>query len=1032
MEFRFFGPARISAEQVVHPRPGTESTLLAMLAFSAPHPVTSERIAEGLWGDRLPARSRQSLASYVTRTRQALERAGLDRALLEFRAGAYRLRIAPESVDWNRFTGLQHRARALNTAGDDEAALTALEEALTLWEQDPLPDAVGPWASSLRDSMLHMHQSALADWARTLLRLGRPQNGLTLLLDATTRYPLNEDLADAKMRFLLALRRPADALACYESLRQRLADELGADPSPALQKLHTTILQGRHEAAAGSPEPRSSAEPRGPIRDNLPRDIVDFSVREEETGLIREAADTAARRGATGLCVISGIAGTGKSVLGVHAAHMLKGGYSHRLYLDLRGRDERHRPLTAGRALSELLTLLDVPVERVPSSAERRSALWRDRTSDIRLLLVLDNAESARQVAPLLPSGSECMVIVTGQRRMSDLDGAQHLVLEPLDNGRAVELLGIVSGKEDDPGFAECASEIADACGGLPLALRLAGARLHGSPSWTAQDLLSTLRANAPTEHLRLGKRSVRTAFELALRSLPEDAHRALMVLGAYPARVLDRRCAKKMLGGDDHQADSALDELIDSHLVTEIGPDALSQHSLIADFVRNRTRTALPPDEVRAALLRLLDAIVERCAWAARQFAPHPGSDPAGGAKDPKAAVSWLRRHPVLDLAGFAARNGYPGHAVRLARLLAEYLDIHGPWDRAVELHETAVRLTGGSEAGREHASALTDLARARMRVGELDPALETAGQARELWASLGDARGTARAEDLCGMIHAIAGDLVSAEQYHRASAKRYDGVGDQGGMAIALSNLASDLQIQGRLDLSAQEYRRALKILDRLNYRSAATTRANYAGTLLQLGYHREAQELCDRALDELQEQDNQRHVAHVLANLGEIAAHRLDHGRALVLLTRALAHQKKVGERWAQCSTLTNIARQHIALGDVREALAALEASGRLAPMFGTPATQVEILVGRADVAELQGQSTEAARLLEQARAHAKASGLSRWYAHSSARLANVEDDRERSEAARARLAEAKQTFAELRTPEESTIDALYDAI
>ncbi|GAB3472977.1 AfsR/SARP family transcriptional regulator [Nocardiopsis coralliicola] len=1029
MEFSVIGAARIRAERDASPRPGAETAVFARLVLAAPHAVSVDTLTEGLWGDAAPRQSRQNLAAYVTRVRRALERAGLDRTLLEFRAQHYALRIPPEKVDWNRFRTLQRTAIALSTQGDHAGAYGAATEALDAWQDDPVPDGSGPWVEGVRVTMRSAHQSTLAQWARAALECGWEADALDRLSSAVTQYPCNEELVEALMRALLATGRSADALTAYAQLRQRLADELGTDPPATLRGLHRRILRGEE----GPAHPVDSPPGRRPIRDNLPRDIGDFSARREETAKVVRDARSESRQDATAVHVISGISGTGKSTLAVHAAHQLKDGYGYRLYLDLCGGDARLHPISAEEALAELLGLLgvDVSPEHTPRTVGHWSALWRDLTREVSLLVVLDNAASAEQILPLLPAGPDCLVIVTSQRRMSDLDGATHTALETLPPERAMEMLTAVSGGRDDPEFRDCAPGIVDICDGLPLALRLAGGRLSGPTAWAPHDYLDHLRSQPAYEGLRLGRRSVRATFGLTLEALPRRASRALFLLGLFPAPTMDRWAAHALIGTDDRFSDEVLHELTDSSLLTETAPESFSQHSMVGNFVRGRLDEELTPQVRQTAIRRMLEAALDRCSRAVRRLSLHPEDDAAADPLqhgEPKGkSLEWLRRQPLIGLVDYAAQHGFAYHAARLAHLLADYLDLYGPWDRAVELHWTALRL---AREGELHAYGLSHLSRALLRTGALERALGTAEEARAAWERLGDRRRAARALDLSGVAAAHSGNLRDAEQRHRAAVDGYRAAGDRRGEAVAHRHVADALYQQGKLNAAAQVYSVALATAEEVFPEAAAIVRSNYAGVLHDMGYHREARAVVEEVLAYLVRTGDHRRAGAVLGNSGRIAARRGDHSRALIVLTEALRLQKAANDRWAQSGTWCTIGTQHLALGRVEEALAAFDECDRI-EAFSTSSTRVNVLMGRAEAALHAGRPAEASGHLLRARGIAKQGGLIRDQAAAAARLGVVESERNHDRAARSRLSEAQRLYAELNAPEESAVSALLEA-
>ena len=161
------------------------------------------------------------------------------------------------------------------------------------------------------------------------------------------------------------------------------------------------------------------------VRYSLPPDTSAFTGREEELDRITAVVKRGATAGGVvAICPIGGMPGVGKTALAVHAAHLLRHQFPDRqLFVDLHAHTPGHDPVTPQAALAGLLTATGVDAPP-PPRPDGRAALWRDRMAGQRVLLVLDNAASSAQVAPLLPGGDSCLVLVTSRRHLGDLPGA--------------------------------------------------------------------------------------------------------------------------------------------------------------------------------------------------------------------------------------------------------------------------------------------------------------------------------------------------------------------------------------------------------------------------------------------------------------------------------------------------------------------------------------------------------------------------------------------------------------------------------
>jgi hypothetical protein len=161
--------------------------------------------------------------------------------------------------------------------------------------------------------------------------------------------------------------------------------------------------------------------------------------------------------------------------------------------VDLHGATAGLQPLQPPEVLGRFLHALGTDPAAVPTQQEEASAAFRSRVAGRRLLVVLDNAADAAQVAPLLPASPGYGVLVTSRRVLVALDGARHLPLDVLPAAEALELLGRLAGHGRIAGEPEAAVEVAHLCGWLPLALRIAGARLAARPGWPMRALAERL-----------------------------------------------------------------------------------------------------------------------------------------------------------------------------------------------------------------------------------------------------------------------------------------------------------------------------------------------------------------------------------------------------------------------------------------------------------------------------------------------------------------------------------------------------------
>ncbi|MFF2040325.1 BTAD domain-containing putative transcriptional regulator [Kitasatospora sp. NPDC058170] len=713
--------------------------VLALLALRLGRVVAVERFFELLWGEEPPARARAALQGHIAALRKVLADTPFD---LCTRAPGYLLTGPPEQVDGLRFETLAalaaEHADHPGRAGDAEA-IGRLEQALGLWTGAALADLPDTELRRALAGRLEENRTrALIDWARLRLRQGSGAAAVPALEQRVRADGLREEVVALLIRCLHQAGRPADALAVYHHARELLDRELGMVPGAELQAALSQVLTeepadpgpagpgaaARPEApeAAAGPEALSGAEglsraegpslaealsgagaaagSGGPVRSGsaaepaprhepdpdepsaprqLPRQPAGFVGRAPESRWLDQ--ECGPERTGDGLAVVVGPAGTGKSATVVRWAHQAAAGFPDgQLFVDLRGFDPAG-PVDPAEVLGQFLLALGVPESTVPEDPAGRAALYRARTADLRLLVLLDNARNAGHIADLLPAGPDCATVVTSRSTLEDLvvtEGAAMLRMGALPDGDALRLLERSLAPERVRAEASAAEQLIELCDHLPLALRIATSRLAARPDWTIADLVAEL-ADERTRLLALeadGAVSIRSALMLTYRHLSARAATLLTLLAAHPGRDVDTPAAAALLNAGPAAARAALGELAAHHLLGESAPGRYSRHDLIRLF--SVELLAEQPDETRRLVLeRLLDYYVT----AVQHCGDHlqPGQDSYGErvhppavlppATDTRSALGWFRAEQSTIRALVAtATAADPERAWRLA----------------------------------------------------------------------------------------------------------------------------------------------------------------------------------------------------------------------------------------------------------------------------------------------------------------------------------------------------------------------------
>ncbi|MFD9940660.1 BTAD domain-containing putative transcriptional regulator [Nonomuraea sp. NPDC059023] len=553
--------------------------LLAALVLAEGRTLGRDQLIDVLWADDPPATARNVLRTYASRLRGVLGR----EALVSVGSG---YRLGQVSTDLAEFERLRDAGR--------------LHEALALWRGEALADLPGPYAEARRAALEEERLAVLERRLAADLESGMEVTGELSALVAA--YPLREGVRALLMRALYRAGRQSEAIGVFTEARRVLDEELGVEPSSELADVYQQVITG------SLPTGPLLSGTAGPLPAQLPGDIPDFTGRRAAVEAVEELLRT-------GVVAISGLGGVGKTALAVHVAHRVRERYPDgQLHVDLRGAGAD--PADPALVLERFLDALGAG--RVPPGPDERAALLRTLTVDRRVLFLLDNAASAAQVRPLLPSGPGSGVLVTSRARLSDLIGARHVDLDVLTEREAVALFTAVARTPS----GRTAARVVEACGYLPLAVRVAGARLAARPRWSVEDLLARLSAQRLGE-LRVGDLGVEASFALSYDQLGEELARGFRRLAVPDSAELTVELAAAVLGRDARDAERTCEELVDLSLLESAAAGRYRYHDLLRDFALART----PEAERRAALATVQASWLAAVTGAAERAMTDPGA---------------------------------------------------------------------------------------------------------------------------------------------------------------------------------------------------------------------------------------------------------------------------------------------------------------------------------------------------------------------------------------------------------------------
>jgi DNA-binding XRE family transcriptional regulator/tetratricopeptide (TPR) repeat protein len=528
-------------------------------------------------------------------------------------------------------------------------------------------------------------------------------------------------------------------------------------------------LTSAHERSA-LPDTAAPLPPTGSTREarpvcQLPPGVTDFTGREHQiTELMELLSGHDGERVGVPVAVISGLPGAGKTALALQVAHKARSAFPDgQLWVHLEGATDH--PRDPGEVLGELARALGVQGSVIPMSTPERASLYRSLLADRRVLVLADDAASAAQVQPLLPGTGQCAVLITSRSELAGPPGARLVPLEPLANAEAVQLLTHILGQRriaDEPGAAE---ELADACGLLPLALRIAGARLAARSGWQVSALARrTTHARSRLDELQTGDLSVRASLTQSYKALDEPARRAFRLLALLDLTEITEWQVAALLGTSD--AADVVNRLADSSLLTAAGMDHADQpryhcHDLLLAYAAEQLADE-PQEERDAALSRITDGWLQLAVLADTGIPREPYFPSPGASTQSRSIVNVSLAKAIT--------------ADPVAWFTAERLGLHATIGRCCA-------------DGRHQAAALLALYMASFqhRQGRLDDAEQVWRMIAAAAQEAGDSAATARAELRLAVAKCGQGRHAEARPIVDKCAQTFDALADKRALAAA-----------------------------------------------------------------------------------------------------------------------------------------------------------------------------------------------------------------------------------------------------
>ncbi|GAA3438446.1 AfsR/SARP family transcriptional regulator [Kutzneria kofuensis] len=887
MRYGILGPLEVTCTgRTVTPSTPQQRTVLALLLANAGSWVSLSTIVDELWPEHTPRSARVIVQVAVSKLRKVLPADAI-------RTGpsGYLLTLDGCEFDQSEFVAEARRGRELMGAGRLAQARELLAAALGRWRGDALRDVVcGPVLAAHARWLEELRLSTVDSKVRIDLAAGRCHEVIAELTVLLARDPGQEALAGSLMVALHQAGRAAEAAEVFD----QVAAHIEADPGPALRKLVT--------------DPSVWELPRTVIRTaQLPPPVPDFVGRD----------DIGCRGPLTVLC---GPSGVGKTALAVRIGHDRRAEFPDgQLYAQLRG-------VETAEVLGSFLSSLGC---EVPYGLLERQQLFRSVTADRRILVVLDDAACEAQVRPLLPGGVGCAVLVTSRSRLSGLEGAAVAEVVELSEAESLALLSAVAGADRVAAEAESARELVRLCGHLPLAVRVAGAKLASTKYLLLRELVERIAdERRRLAELKVGDLDVRAGVEVGYRSCDPLQRKLLRLLGWFDSVDLPEWAMTTLL---DTDASAALAGLVEAQLVAVVGRDRLGQlryrpHELIRVFGYERL-LAEEPSRVEA-LDRLFMSYLDISARADRKLpvgrfpiAPvEKVADPAVVRRAEADPLAWRDAEAGMlhCLVRLAHRLGRWALAGRLAEVCAAR-----PGDRRTEV----IGLVSARNTGDRRAQAVS-----LCRLGDLHwEAHGRANRARvyydmacRIFSRLDDRSGLGRALAARADIDVERGDIERAQVALQDGLAMLRQVGDHPGQADVLRQLGALLADRGRPAEATRCFEDSLQLARGLHdRRREAYAGKQLADVLRRNGEHDRAGELLEAALAASVRLADRHWEAHVLRSLGELSD-------AEDKLTRSLEMFRESGHEHASGYALRSLGEWHRRRGQDDRADALLTAS------------------------------------------------------------------------------------------------------
>jgi len=953
MRFGVLGPLDVAiGAKSLELGSGRQRVILTMLLLHVGRAVPLTRLVDALWDDNPPVTAKGQVQTCVSALRKQLKDLGAE-GLVSYGPAGYSIDIPEGSLDIANFENLAERGRAAAAEDRTQDAVNDLRAALALWRG---PVAAGVQSELIQIAATRLNENRLSlveECIQLELGLGRHQAILGELSELIKEHPLRETFRAQHMLALYRSGRQAEALESFQQARQTLISELGVEPGERLNSLQQSILSRDTRL-----NPHAEAEPRlAPARFNgqlvphqLPAAISDFTGRENLVSQLIEllsAPDRPDGRRYLPIASLNGKGGVGKTTLALHVAHAVAHRYPDgQLFVQVHGADgQLANPMDL---MASVLRSLGHPPMALPLDPAERTAIYRSWLAGRKILIVLDDSYSVSEILALIPGSPSCGVIITSRNRLSNLHGARHYEVDDLDETTSVELLARVVGAERMRGEPAAARELVRLCGYLPLALRIAAAKLATRRHWTITQMNSRMtNETRRLDELALSGVGIRATLATSCHGLSTAARRLFVRLSLLGPIEFASWVSAPLLDLDVDEADELLGELVEARLVevrvSQSQVTRLQLHDLVRIYAMELIAIEQRPAERADALERLLSC------WLSLADEAHYRA--YGG------------DHAVLH--GNADRWTLPGY------VYDQLLDSPMEWFRA-ERAGLVHAVTQAAWVGLDELC--WDLAVTSVTLFESEFQIEDWQKTHELALDAvrraGNIRGEAAVRYSLGNL-AVNGKLGEASDHLSSSLAIFDQIGDAHGRSLALAGLAFADRLSGRNDRALARYH---DVLAGCREVGDVVTEIDALSNIAQIELEREQ---LHQAWGHLEEAASRcrlikapRIIAQTEHRRGQFYLRMNDLWRAEQSFRAVLGVARKMGDMVGETYALADLGTVCTRLGQHEQARADLLAAVTMSRHMTSNLVHGRVLLALAELHFAMAESSEAASLISEA--------------------------------------------------------------